>query len=113
MEMSMMKGFKLKTKEEIEAEIKLAEKFVKEHPESMFGDDNRQSVKMFKRIMEMVLSGKDVIEIENFVENIGYNIEFTGHLDRDEDEEEIMHIENEASDFLDWLKGKSDEEHIY
>jgi len=83
----------MRTKEEIEAEIKKGEKFIKEHPHSMFGDDNVAHFKRFKELVEMALNGKTVDEIENFVDN--------AH----EDEHDMF-----SYDVVEWLRGDVNED---
>jgi len=82
----------MKTKEEIEAEIKKGEEFIKKYPRSAFGDDNIASFKLFKRIVEMYQKGKTLDEIEKLIE------------DAYDDEQQTQ-----AFDVVNWLRGDFDE----
>lgn len=81
-----------RTKEEIEAEIKKGEEFVKAHPYSMFGDDNRKNLYLFKRITKMFLGGKTLDEIEDIIDD-AY------------DDSDLTH----ALDCVEWLRGDLEE----
>jgi len=81
----------MRTKEEIEAEIKKGEEFVKQHPYSMFGDDNKAHLNFFKRIIDMFQKGKTLDEIESLIE------------DAYADEEQTF-----AFDVVDWLRGDNE-----
>ena len=96
---------KIRTKEEIETEIKKGEEFTARHLTSMFGDDNTKELILFKEIMNMFLSGKSMYDIEDFVKNIGGN-QF--YVDDPDDEDSRMHWENIADDYLNWLKGNEE-----
>lgn len=94
--------FKPKTKEEIEAEIKLAEEFVKKHPCSIFGDNNVKHLNIFKRICRAYLGGKplDVLQRENDESEDEEDAEYS-----EEEEEESIYID----DIINWLRGEMDE----
>lgn len=82
----------MKTKEQIEAETKKGEEFVKVHPRSIFGTDNVAHLKLFKRIVGLFQNGKTLDEIETLID------------DAYEGEEQ-----GTAFDVVDWLRGDSDE----
>jgi predicted transcriptional regulator len=82
----------MRTKKEIDAEVKKGEKFVKEHPYSMFGNDNAKQFKLFMRIIDMVREGKSLDAIEDLI-NDAY-----------EDEELTF-----ALDVVEWLRGNIEE----
>ena len=83
----------MRTKEEIEAQIKRGEAFIKAHPRSMFGTGNVAQFKLFKRIIGLFQKGKTLGEIGELIE------------DAYEDEEETF-----AYDVVDWLRGNNDED---
>jgi len=89
-----------RTKEEIDAVIQKGQQFIKEHPQSMFGDDNIGPFNTFKRLCEMAKKGYSVDYLRRWIEK-----EF-----EDEEDEERLHFENEANDIVDWLAGEHDEQ---
>lgn len=107
--MSKRKLPKVKTRKEVEDEIKRAEEFAKEHPCNMFGDDNVKKVATFKRICNAYLNGTslDTLETENNEdandiedEEDSENYEGTGY-----DEEE----NNDIDGIISWLRGEEGE----
>jgi len=82
----------VKTDEEIEAELEKGDKFVKEHPYSMFGTDNRILLRLFERVIKMVKK-KGIDEAEQEIEDFY------------EDDEQAK-----AFDIIDWLRGDLDED---
>ena len=83
----------MRTKEEIEAEIKKGEEFVKQHPFSMFGDDNKKGFDLFKRIVGLYQKGKTLDEIERLIEDAYGDEEYS-----------------KAMDVLSWLRKDLDED---
>jgi hypothetical protein len=85
-----------KTKEQVEEEIKRAEEFAKEHPTSMFGDNNVKKVERFKRICNAYLDGKNLDEL----------------ADKNDENADDGLIGNEESseidDYINWLRGELD-----
>ena len=88
--------FTPKTKEQVEEEIKRAEEFAKEHPTSMFGDDNVHKVAIFKRLYREYLNGRTIEQIRTEVWDDAEDLD-----DDDEDEEEDMFGADDPDDPLD------------
>ena len=84
---------KLRSNEEIEAQIKKGEAFVEEHPYSMFGDNNKEGFKIFKKIVDLAREGKTYDEIEGYIDDFLEDEEYTN-----------------ADSTLQWIFGESDEE---
>lgn len=82
----------MRTKDEIEAEIKKGEEFVKQHPRSIFGTDNKTHLRLFKRIIEMFQDGKTLDEIEDLISEA---------YEGDE--------QSTAFGVIDWLRGDAEE----
>lgn len=103
--MPKRKSIKPKTREEIEVEIKRAEEFAKEHPTSIFGDDNVRKVAHFKRICNAYLSGKSLGVLDAECQN----------EDFDDDDEEAMEKNSFENDIINWLRGENvtGEEHFW
>jgi len=89
-----------RTEQEIDAVIQKGQQFVKEHPRSMFGDDNIGPFRTFKRLCEMAKQGYSADYLRRWIEKEYEDVE---------DEEERMHLENQANDAVDWLTGEHDE----
>jgi len=88
-----------RTEQEIDAVIQAGQQFVKEWPRSMFGDDNIGPFRTFKKLCEMAKQGYSADYLRRWIEK-----EF-----EDEEDEERLHLENEANDIVDWLSGKHNE----
>lgn len=95
-----------KTKEQVEAEIKRAEEFAKEHPTNMFGDNNIRKVNIFKRVCKEYLEGKDLFTLEMENTNAGRDLE-------DDEDEEGLEENSYIDDIINWLHGDLDEEHFW
>lgn len=80
----------MRTDKEIKEVTKRGEEFIKEHPTSMFGDDNVHDFKIFQKIVGM--RTRSPYSIRAFIE------------DAYEDDDR-----QRAEDTLDWLLGDSDE----
>lgn len=80
----------MRTDKEIEEVTKRGEKFIKQHPVTMFGGDNVHDFKIFKKIVEKRTKPPSVIR--EFIED-AYE----------------CHDEQVATDTLDWLLGECDE----
>ena len=87
----------MRTEKEIEEQIKKGQEFIKEHPKSMFGDDNVKQFNVFLKIIEKFKKGKSLESIEDFVADA-----------YEDDDEEIY---GHAMATIDWLRGT--EETIY
>jgi len=90
-----------RTEQEIDAAILKGQQFVKEHPRTMFGDDNIGPFRTFKRLCEMAKQGYSVDYLRRWIEKEFEDIE---------DEEERLHLDNDANTVVDWLSGETDEE---
>jgi len=100
--------FTPKTKEQVEEEIKRAEEFAKEHPTSMFGDDNVHKVAIFKRLYREYLNGRTIEQIRTEVWDDGDDL--------DEDDEQGLEENTFEDDIVSWLAGENtavDEEHFW
>jgi len=91
-------------KQEIDEMTKKGEEFVKEHPQSMFGDDNTQPFEDFKELIKMAKEGKSIEELRDWIE------EEYGEEDEDlEEKDENDRLREEAETVIQWLSGESDE----
>lgn len=88
-----------RTEQEIDAVIKAGEKFVEQHPQSVFGDDNIKPFTVFKKICEKAKQGESAEQLRRWI-ILKYE---------DEEEDERLTLENEANDIIDWLAGEHDE----
>jgi len=77
----------MRTVAEIKYQMEVGEKFIKEHPRSMFGDDNVKDFQIFKKIVEKAQKGETSDDLYAFIDDAYI------------DEEEHMF----ASDVVDWL----------
>lgn len=89
-----------RTEQEIDEIIRKGQEFVKEHPQSMFGDDNVEPFEFFKILCQKAKKGYSASMLRREIER-----EYAD----EEDEDERMHLENMAEDDVDWLAGESDE----
>lgn len=98
-----MRERKLRTPEEIDAMVKKATEFVTEHPQNMFGEDNRPHYHLFMKLIEKFRKGESISQLERFVwDAYGEN-----EVDEDDHENDEDHIF--ASDVIDWLQCYNDE----
>jgi hypothetical protein len=88
-----------KTKEQVEAEIVRAEAFAKEHPYSMFGEDNVHKVGIFKHMCEKYLNGVTIDQLRQDVWDDGDDL--------DEDDEEGLEENTFEDDIVSWLAGEN------
>jgi len=91
-----------RTEKEIDEVTQRGEQFVREHPRSMFGDDNVQSLEGFKEIIRLVKEGKPAFFIREHMKR-------EQEQGEDEDSDERWHYENEIDNIVDWLEGQTDE----
>lgn len=80
--------------------IKRGEAFVKKWPQSAFGDDNKQPFEEFKTLVRMAKEGKSIKQLRTWVEE---------EYSDEEDEDERMRLEGEATSHIDWLEGSDDD----
>lgn len=59
----------MRSHEEIQAEREAGEKFIKEHPRSMFGDDNVRRFRIFEKIIEKSERGETANQLYDFVDD--------------------------------------------
>lgn len=82
----------MRTQHEIDEQLKKGEAFVKEHPQTMFGDDNMAQFNLFKRIIEQYKKYPDLNTLETFID------------DAYDDDDRLF-----ADDVVSWLRGESED----
>ena len=85
----------VRTEEEIDEQIRRGEGFVKRHPYSVFGDDNRRNLRIIKDVLDQEKKGIPLAIIEDSVEDLN-----------DEDY-------SQASYVIEWLMYKNSVELYY
>ena len=90
-----------RTEQEIDEQVQKGKQFVNEHPRSMFGDDNITPFRAFKSLCEMAKQGYSADSLRRWIEK---------EYEDEEDQDERMHLENQADDVVNWLSGESKDE---
>jgi len=91
-----MDGKIVRTVEEIDEQLRRGEAFIKRHPESVFGDDNKKEFRITKDVLNAAKKGDSLVSIELSIESY-------------DDEDEYW----TATTTVEWLTYKNAEELYY